>query len=78
MRRQDFRDLVEKFVADTESAAREKLQAMLPKTLEYVEESIDNARAAKDYKAMPTVVEPVLGRTVPKKEERSSRRRRLS
>src|SRR5690242_7371453 len=70
MRRQDFRDLVERFVADTEAAAREKLQAMLPKTLEYVEESIDNARAAKDYKAMPTVVEPVLGRTVPKKEEK--------
>lgn len=70
MRRQDFRDLVEKFVADTEAAAREKLQAMLPKTLLYVEESIDNAREAKDYKAMPTVVEPVLGRTVPKKEEK--------
>jgi len=70
MRRQDFRDLVEKFVADTEAAAREKLQAMLPKTLLYVEESIDHAREAKDYKAMPTVVEPVLGRTVPKKEEK--------
>lgn len=69
LKRPDFQALVEKLGDDQVAATKEKLQSMLPKASELVEWSMDQARAKEDYKAVPSIVEPVLSRTIPKKDE---------
>ena len=67
--RPDFQELLERFAQDQIAATREQFQSMLPKVRESIEWSIDKAREKEDYKAIPGVVEPVLTRTIPKKDE---------
>jgi len=69
LQRTDLQDLIARYTDDRIAATREQMQQMLPKVVENVEWSIDEARKANDYKAMPAVVEPVLAHTIPKKSE---------
>ena len=69
MGRPDFQALVEKLGSDQIAATKERFQSMLPKIADNLEWAMDQARTKEDYKAIPQVVEPVLSRTVPKKDE---------
>src|SRR3989441_12139598 len=68
--RADFQAAVTRYVDDQVQATRDQFKDMLPKIATNIEWSIDEARKAGDYKTMPAVVEPVLSRTIPKKEEK--------
>lgn len=67
--RADFQALVEKLGSDQLAATKMQFQSMLPKVADNLEWSMDMAREKEDYKAMPAIVEPVLSRTIPKKDE---------
>ena len=73
LNRPDFKELVNRYTDDGIAATREQLQGLLPKVVENVEWSIDKAREKEDYKAMAGVVEPVLARTIPKKDDTPAR-----
>src|SRR2546428_4790749 len=68
--RTDFQAAVTRYVDDQVQATRDQFKDMLPKIATNIEWSIDEARKAGDYKTMPAVVEPVLARTIPKKDEK--------
>src|SRR2546426_12360450 len=68
--RADFQAAVTRYVDDQVQATRDQFKDMLPKIATNIEWSIDEARRAGDYKTMPAVVEPVLARTIPKKDEK--------
>src|SRR2546427_9440559 len=68
--RNDSQAAVTRSVDDQVQATRDQFKDMLPKIAKNIEWSIDEARRARDYKPMPAVVEPVLARTIPKKDEK--------
>src|SRR5256712_1191426 len=70
--RPDFQAAVTRYVDDQVQATRDQFKDMLPKIATNIEWSIDEARKAGDYKTMPAVVEPVLARTIPKKDEKEA------
>jgi len=69
LHRPDFLALVDRYSDDKVEATRDRFKDMLPKIADNIEWSMDQARKEEDYRAMPLVVEPVLSRTMPKKDD---------
>ena len=67
--RTDFQALVDKLGSDQVAATKAQFQSMLPQIADDLEWASKTARAKEDYKAIPAIVEPVLSRTIPKKDE---------
>lgn len=73
LQRTDFQELVERFTEHNAEALRQQLEDLAPAAIEATKKSIEWAVAKEDYKAIPTVTEPVLARVVPKKDDTPAR-----
>ena len=73
LKRPDFAALVERYTEHTVEGLRAQLEDIAPDAIEANRKAIEWAVAKEDYKAIPTVTEPILSRVVPKKDDSPAR-----